>query len=71
VTHDERLVLVYSGSYASAVELRSILDAHAIRSSFDDIPSNPHGVADARIFVALGDVPRAMSLVAEFRTTRG
>ena len=70
MTHDERLVLVYSGSYATAVELRAIFDAHAIRSSFDDIPSNPHGVSDARLFVALGDVPRAMSLVAEFRNAK-
>lgn len=62
------LVLVYSGSYASAVALRERLDASGIRSSFDDIPLSPQGPPDTRIFVALGDVQRALPLVADFRS---
>jgi hypothetical protein len=70
VRHDDVLVLVYTGSYASAVALRERLDASGIRSSFDDIPFNPHGRPDTRIFVALRDVERALPLVAEFRANR-
>jgi hypothetical protein len=67
VSHDVVLVLVYAGSYSAALELRSVLDADGIRSSFDDIPMSPHGLPDTRIYVALGDVQRALALVADFR----
>jgi hypothetical protein len=67
VSHEDVLVLVYSGSYSAALELRSRLQANGIRSSFDDIPLGPPGQPDSRIFVALGDVERALPLIADFR----
>src|SRR5262245_34900067 len=66
VNRDKVPVLVYTGSYLSALSLRSVLDAKGIRSSFEDLPMSPAG--DSRIYVALADVPRAMPLVEEFRT---
>lgn len=70
MSHDDVLVLVYSGSYSAAVALRARLDANGIRSSLDDIPLGSDGQPDSRIYVALGDVPRALPLVAEFRAAK-
>jgi hypothetical protein len=60
---------VYSGSYASALALRAILEDQGITSTFEDLPSAWHGPADSRIYVALRDVPRVMPIVSEFRAS--
>jgi hypothetical protein len=67
VSHDDVLVLVYTGSYASALALRERLNTSGIRSSFDDLPLSSHGQPDTRIFVALSDVRRAQTVIADFR----
>lgn len=61
------LVLVYSGSYASSLSLRSILEARGIRTTFEDLPGHPHGRSNSKIYVTLADVEQALPLVAEFR----
>ena len=70
MSHDDVLVLVYSGSYSSAIALRERLNTNGVRSSFDDIPLGSGGQPDSRIYVALGDVSRALPLVAEFRAAK-
>lgn len=70
MNHADVPVLVYSGAYSAALMLRSLLEASGIGCSFEDLPSTPYGKPDARIFVALRDVQRALPLVADFRANR-
>jgi hypothetical protein len=63
---DDIPVLVFSGHYAEALFLKTLIESAGIETSFEDLPIR--GVrTESRLYVKQADVDHASELVADFQ----
>ena len=66
MSEDDVPVLVFSGPYAEALFLKTLLESASIETSFDETRRG-RVVGEPRLFVRPGDFEHARELVEDFR----
>jgi hypothetical protein len=63
---DDVPVLVFSGPYAEAVFLKTLIESAGIQTSFDGLPLRSRMPFESKLYVKQADVERAVEFVSDF-----